>query len=90
LFIRSEVGRTIPSFKQNIAPINGSSPNFHKSVLSGSCTLESSKHPSSCLPRRLVCSKSKQTNVDGRSREDTWKYASFRSRERAQSPFWTK
>lgn len=49
---------------------NGSSPNFHKSVLSGSCTLESSKHPSSCLPRRLVCSKSKQTNVDGRSRED--------------------
>lgn len=49
---------------------NGSSPNFHKSVLSVSCTLESSKHPSSCLPRRLVCSKSKQTNVDGRSRED--------------------
>ena len=53
---------------------NGSSPNFHKSVLSDSCTRESSKHPSSCLPRRLVCSKSKQTNVDGRSREDAQSY----------------
>ena len=49
---------------------NGSSPDFHKSVLSGSFPLESSKHPSSCLPRRLVCCKSKQTNVDRRSRED--------------------
>jgi hypothetical protein len=32
--------------------------------------VESSKHPSSCLPRRLVCSKSKQANVDRRSIEE--------------------
>ena len=69
-FLRFCVNNQCYQFRVLCFRANVSSPDFHKSVHSGSCTLESSKHPSSCLPRRLVCCKSKQTNVDRRSRED--------------------